>query len=232
MVPVPVKRTIRRSVQWSRLPQARLRLPFGVTPLRAPWPHHRGRLSMHRYDTEQFLREQAADIHGHCLEFLDGNYARTFGGERVTKLDILHKDEGNPHATLVADLTQPNPTPSNEFDCIICTYTLHLVLDVHAFVQELQRILTPGGVLVLVVPHIAPYWPGMNDLWRFSPEGLATVLASAFHPDKISIRTYGNSLTAIGDLRGLVAEEFTTRELHDADDRFAVAICARALKAS
>jgi hypothetical protein len=111
LVPVPVKHTLRRTVAWIRIPQARLRLAFGVTPLNAPWVHRRGGLQVHRYYVEAFLGEFAADIHGHCLEFQDGHYATRFGGKQVTKLDILHKEEGNPRATLVADLTQPHAIP-------------------------------------------------------------------------------------------------------------------------
>jgi hypothetical protein len=44
------------------------------------------------------------------------------------------------------------------------------------------------------------------------------------------VRAYGNSLTAIGELRGLVASEFDRSSLDYNDPRFAVEICARAYK--
>jgi SAM-dependent methyltransferase len=230
LVPVPVKRTLRRTVAWIRIPQARLRLAFGVTPLNAPWVHRRGGLQVHRYYVEAFLGEFAADIHGHCLEFQDGHYATRFGGKQVTKLDILHKEAGNPRATLVADLTQPHAIPENLFECIICTHVLHVIRDVDRFVTALQRLLAPGGVLLLAVPHISPIYPRAHELWRFTPEGLAVVLAKVFPVAQITIRSYGNSLTASGDLRGLVAHEFAKRELQYADESFAVEVCARARK--
>jgi hypothetical protein len=229
IVPVPVKRTLRRTVTLVRLPQARLRLALGVTPLNAPWVHKRG-LQVHRYYLEHFLGEFASDIHGHCLEFQDGYYATRFGGKQVTKLDILHKEAGHPCATMVADLTQPHAIPENLFECIICTHVLHVIRDVDRFVTALKRLLAPGGVLLLAGPHINPIYPRAHELWRFTPEGLAVVLAKVFPVDQITIRSYGNSLTAIGDLRGLVADEFTTRELQYADESFAVEVCARARK--
>jgi hypothetical protein len=82
----------------------------------------------------------------------------------------------------------------------------------------------------VAVPHISPIYPGEHELWRFTPEGLAAVLEQVFRVDQITIRSYGNSLTASGDLRGLVADEFTTRALHYADASFAVEVCARACK--
>jgi SAM-dependent methyltransferase len=230
MVPVPVKRTLRSTVKLMHIPQSRLRLAFGVTPLNTPWVRRRGHLQIHRYYLEAFLGEFAADIHGHCLEFQDGYYTTRFGGKQVTKLDILHKEAGNPRATMVADLTQPHAIPENLFECIICTHVLHVIRDVDRFVRELKRLLAPGGVLLLAVPHISPIYPRAHELWRFTPEGLAVVLEQVFPVDQITIRSYGNSLAAIGDLRGLVAHEFTQRELQYADESFAVEVCARARK--
>ena len=46
------------------------------------------------------------------------------------------------------------------------------------------------------------------------------------------MRAYGNSLTAAGDLRALVADEFTKAELEYHDPRFAIIVCARAVKQS
>jgi len=140
-VPLSVKGIIRRTVELIRMPQARLRLAVGVAPLNAPWLQRRGGLPIHRYYLEAFLGEFAADIHGHCLEFQDGSYATRFGGKQVTKLDILHKEAGNPRATIVADLTQPHAIPANTFECIICTHVLHVIRDVDTFVMELKRLL-------------------------------------------------------------------------------------------
>jgi hypothetical protein len=70
----------------------------------------------------------------------------------------------------------------------------------------------------------------VHEFWRVTPEGLSVVLEQAFPVDQITIRSYGNSLTAIGDLRGLVADEFTKKALHYPDENFAVEVCARARK--
>jgi SAM-dependent methyltransferase len=229
IVPIRVKRTLRGTVTLIRTPQARMRLALGVTPVNAPWVHNRG-LPIHRYYLEQFLSEFASDIYGHCLEFQGSYYTMHFGGNKVTKCDIIHKEEGNQHATIVADLTKPNLIPDNVFDCIICTHVLHVIRDVDTAVVELKRILAPGGVLLLAVPHISPIYPRAHELWRFTPEGLSVVLEKVFRVEHITIRSYGNSLTAIGDLRGLVADEFTKRELRYYDESFVVEVCARALK--
>jgi hypothetical protein len=74
-----------------------------------------------RYYTEQFLSGCASDIRGRVLEIADNNCTLKFGGNRVTQQDVLHAVEGNPKATIVADLTYAPDIPADAFDCIICT---------------------------------------------------------------------------------------------------------------
>lgn len=210
--------------------KARLRLAVGVQPLSYFWGHDRG-LALHRYYLDQFLQEYASDIQGHCLEFCDPAYTPRFGGSAVAKLDILHIDDSNPLATIAADLTKPNDIPSNTFDCIICTHVLHVIFELKSAVAEMHRILRPGAVLLVAVPHVSMYDPREHEIWRFTPEGLHLVLAGAFGAENVTIRAYGNSLTAAAEIRGLVSQEFTKAELDGHHDpRFAVEVCARAVK--
>ena len=60
--------------------------------------------------------------------------------------------EGNPQATIVADLTDAPHIPDDTFDCAIVTQTLQFVYDVRAAFATLHRILAPGGVLLATVP--------------------------------------------------------------------------------
>lgn len=220
---------LRRAVKLIKMAKARCRLSLGVRPLSEVWGVDRG-LPIHRSYLERFLQEFSADIVGHCLEFQEDAYTTRFGGSCVTKVDILHLDHSNPHATIVADLTAPNDVPSDWFDCIVCTHVYHMVFDVARLTAELYRILKPNGVLLVAVPHISMYGPQFHECWRFTPEGLSRVLARAFGEANVTIRSYGNSLTAAGELRGLVVDEFTPAELSSHDPRFAVEVCARALK--
>ncbi len=179
---------------------------------------------------EQFLVEFSSSIQGHCLEFQDDTYASRLGGKHVTALDILHRDPGNPQTTIVADLTTKNEIPDSLFDCIICTYVLNVVSDPTAVVSELYRILKPTGVLLVAVPHIAIDYREHHELWRFTEEGLRLLLNKSFGADDVATRGYGNSLIAAGWLRGLVARDFRRAELEYHDPRFAMAVCAKAVK--
>lgn len=207
----------------------RLFLGVGVGPIGVALHGDRGQ-PIHRYYLEQFVREFAGDIRGRCLEFQDATYSSGFGGGRVTELDILHIDDSVPEATLVADLTADNDIPGDRFDCIICTHVLEVVTDPDRFVSELHRLLKPGGVLLLAVPHILYDTTVCGELWRFTPRGLRSLLVKRFREEDIEIRAYGNSLAAAADIRGLAAREFRRKELEISDPRFVIEVCARVVK--
>lgn len=232
VLPLPVKNLIRRDLKILRAARSRIKAVINVKPLSENGGFDRG-LTIHRYYLEQFLQEFSSNISGYCLEFQKDHYTTRFGGAAVTKLDILHMDDSNPLATIVADLTRPNQIPGNVFDCIICTYVLHIVFELNKVILELHRILKPGGILLITVPHIQVWNPKETtgkECWRFTPEGLRLTLAKVFKPENITIRSYGNSLTAAGDIRCLVSHEFTKAELGNHDQRYAVIVSAKAIK--
>ncbi len=199
---------------------------IGVQPISQHGGFDRG-LPAHRYYVQQFLQEFSDCIHGHCLEFHENRYTSRYGGSRVAKIDILSKEDDNPRATIVADLTKAPDIPSNLFDCIICTHTLHMIFEVDKAVSELYRILKPRGVLLVAVPTIGRAYLECHEKWRFTPEGLQLLLARVFGDENVIVRAYGNSLTAAGTLRGLVAHEFTREELNYHDLRFTMETCAK-----
>ena len=114
-----------------------------VTPISADWGISRGH-PIDRYYIESFLREHGADIRGRVLEVADNNYTVQFGGDRVTKSDILHATPDNPGATFVGDLATADNLPSQAFDCVILTQVMQYIYDDRAAVRNLWRILKPG----------------------------------------------------------------------------------------
>jgi len=210
-------------------PYARPRMTIGVRPLSELWADDRG-LSIHRYYLQNFLESIAPSVRGRCLEFLDNPYTLRYGRDKVTRSDILHIDDTNPDATIVADLTLPNAIPDNAFDCIICTHVLHVIFDVDKVVAEMHRILAPGGALIVAVPHISMAGDDVDEFWRFTTTGLQQLLARHFGSTNVETRGYGNSLTAAGEVRGLASHHFSRRTLDYCDERFAVEVCARAIK--
>jgi len=188
-----------------------------------------------RYYIEGFLRDNSSAIRGHVLEIADGTYTRRFGGARVTESDVLHLTGESPATTIVADLTDAAGIGHDTFDCIILTQTLQFIFDLQAAVAELHRILKPGGCVLATATGIsqisrydADRW---GDYWRLTDESARRLFERDFHPEDVSVTTFGNVLAATSFLEGLATSELSRAELDVRDDDYQLVIGITAVKA-
>jgi SAM-dependent methyltransferase len=234
---------IRRWVRVQRRKYGLLRRPVGtvqlghlgqVSPISAKFGFDRG-MPIDRYYTEKFLSAHRTDVYGRVLEIGDHRYTHKFGGDRVTRSDVLHVVEGNPDATIVADLTRADHIPAELFDCIICTQTLQMIYDVRAALRHLYRVLKPGGVLLATSHGISRVarregvdpW---GEYWHFTSQGLRRLLQETAGTAAIHTVCYGNVLAAIPSLHGLAAEDLSEQDLEYADPNYEVLIGVRVVK--
>ena len=201
-----------------------------TTPLSHHWGYDRG-TPVDRYYIERFLEEHRGDIRGHVLEVRDSRYTARYGSS-IKHRDVLDIDPSNPHATLVADLTAADVIPSDQFDCFVLTQTLQFIYDPRAALTEARRILRPGGVLLATVPALSRIDRHLKttDYWRFTAASCSSLFAEVFGIEQVTIRSYGNVLTAIAFLTGMAYQELSRRELEAYDEHFPVLIAVRAVK--
>src|SRR5581483_187798 len=203
-----------------------------LTPISRSWGYERGG-PIDRYYIEGFLAEHQHDVRGHVLEIQNDRYTRLFGGDRVTKSDVLDMNPANRRATIIADLTAADALASETFDCIIFTQTLHAIDDPRPVVETLYRILKPGGILLATLPGISQVreqdWGGY---WSGGHRSARVMFARVFGASAVEIRTYGNVLAAIAFLQGLGALELRRDELDYHDPAYEVSIAIRAVKSS
>jgi SAM-dependent methyltransferase len=204
----------------------------GVSSLSLDYGSSRG-LEIDRYYIEKFLAEYADDIHGRVLEIKHSTYTRRYGQDRVTKSDVLHPVEGNPDATIVADLTKADHLPSDCYDAIIFTQTLQVIYDIRTVIATLYRILKPGGVLLATVSGMAQLslddFDKWGEYWRFTSLSARLLFEEAFPMGYVTVHPYGNVLAAISFLEGLACEDLKRSEL-DTRDRSYEVLIARAVK--
>jgi len=233
LLPESVRTWVLRSTRWPSVGK----IDFGdlrqLSPISQNWGFDRG-LPIDRYYIEKFLSANLSDIQGHVLEIGVDSYTLRFGAGQVTKSDILHVTEGNAKATIVGDLTCAEHIPSDTFDCIICTQTLHLIYAVEKAIRTLYRILKPSGVLLATTPgitRISRYdMDRLGDHWRFTSASMQRMFEKPFPGENIRIGAFGNVLAAIGFLHGLSAEEISPEELDHFDPDYEVLISIRAEK--
>lgn len=207
-----------------------------LTPISPIFGIDRDLISIERYYIEDFLGTHRADVQGRVLEMGDPGYTVKFGDNRVTKSDVLNYVEGNPKATIVADLTNAPHIPDNTFDCIIITQTLQMIYDIHAVIAELHRILKPGGVVLATSHGITKVArrEGVDDwgeYWNFTTQGSKRLFGDVFGRENIEVSSYGNILTTIANLHGLAASEVDPEELNYNDPDYELLVMVRAVKA-
>ena len=199
-----------------------------TTPFTRSWGYDRG-TPIDRIYIEEFLAGHADDVRGACLEIMNADYTRRFGGARVTKSDVLDINPANTAATIVADLGEPDSMPTERFDCIIFTQTLHLVPDMRVALANIWQSLTPAGVLLLTVPALGRHEARKgfhHDRWRVTKTGLEWLL-SGLCDARAEITTYGNVLSCTAFLYGMAAEELRREELQAVDREFPLIVAAR-----
>lgn len=239
LLPAPIRRWL-----WWQRNKFRYWPPIGwvrfgslrrVTPVSRDFGSDRGEC-IDRYYIENFLARYAQDVRGSVLEVANNTYTTRFGSDRVIKSDVLHVCEGNPRATIVADLSADNLIAPNSFDCIIVTQTLQFIYDVRAAVFTLQRILKPGGVLLATFPGISQIsrhdmgrW---GEYWRFTTLSARRLFEEAFSTGNVAVESYGNVLAANALLQGLVLDDLRREELEYSDPDYELVITVRAVKSA
>jgi SAM-dependent methyltransferase len=91
--------------------------------------------------------------------------------------ELVNQDinEGLPNVDLVSPLHEI-PTPDHHFDVAICNAVLEHVSNPHEVLEELYRVLRPGGLLVLTVPFMQPEHLDPTDYQRYTKDGLQEIV--------------------------------------------------------
>ena len=238
MTPGTMRRTL---VGWLHAATRRPRVghvDFGdlrrLAPISSTWGFDRG-MPVDRFYIDRFMRSHERDVRGRVLEIANPAMTRRYGGDRVTRSDVLHPVAAPAPVTLVGDLATGEGIPEAAFDCAIVTQTLLLVYDVQAAIRTLGRILAPGGVALVTVPGITKIsredMDQWGQFWSFTSASLRRLFNESFDSERVSIEAYGNVLAATAFLYGLSAGELTEDELLHRDRDFEVLLAVRAARA-
>lgn len=214
-----------RKVRWGNL--------RSLVPFSNQFGFDRG-LPIDRYYITAFLKRHEQDIRGRVLEIAEPIYTKQFGGDRVSRSDVLHAVPGNSQATLVGDLMTGQGIPMEIFDCIILTQTLLVIERPADALFTAYHALKPGGVLLASFPGISQIsrydMDRWGDYWRFTDASARKLFESVFGSGNVQIETHGNVLAACAFLHGLAAHELREEELNHHDPDYQVLITVRAIK--
>jgi len=102
-----------------------------------------------------------------------GIKAIEFGGSNKKLLDFLPEVDYEiaPNYPEV-DIQELKQYPDNCYDLVLLDQILEHVEDPFKAVEEIRRILKPGGTLVAAVPFLFYIHPTPDDFWRFTESGI------------------------------------------------------------
>jgi SAM-dependent methyltransferase len=112
------------------------------------------------------------------------------------------ENEGHTHENEDIDVYYDGnhiPFDSNIFDTAVCFEVLEHVFNPRDFLKELNRVIRPGGILILTVPFVWDEHEQPNDYGRYSSFGLRHLLESSGFGN-VKITKTGSDLTVLFQL--------------------------------
>ncbi len=168
------------------------------------------------------------------MEVKEDRYAHRYGGERVSKTDILDVNRENTMANILADIRDLEGIPDDVYDCFIITQVFQYVDDLDAAIRSSRRVLKPGGCLLVTVPTLGKL-DGQEDnvvghYWRLTRDSARYLFEKHFPRENLEIQAWGNVLVATGMLQGWAIEDIGRDKLEYFDPLFACGVTIRAIK--
>lgn len=120
-------------------------------------------------------------------------------GYQVRTLDLT--TEGGADFAGTAEATG---RPDASVDLVLCTQVLEHVRAPWRAMAEFQRILRPGGQVLVTLPHVWFYHPHPADYWRVTQEGIVALCEDAGF-EVLQARTQGGALLALGQILNFLA---------------------------
>lgn len=127
----------------------------------------------------QLIREAAASLQPGKREILldiggrGKPYAEYFSDH--VRWHFVADIEPGVSVDLVAD-ARVLPVADGSVDVVLCTQVIEHIPEPARVLQEIFRVLRPGGTLILSAPAIFPQHGSPGDYWRYMPQGLAWLL--------------------------------------------------------
>ncbi len=197
-----------------------------LVPFSRRWGAERGK-PIDRYYIEEFLEKHKNVIFGKVMEISDNVYTRKYGAENVGESIVLHVD-GWGRDAVKGNLETGEGIHDDWIDTLIFTQTLMFIYDTPKTVQNIYRMLKPGGTVLATVAGIsrisryeADNW---GDFYSFHEDAVKRIFGEIFGEKNIQVECFGNVKTAIALLYGLCCEDLTEEDFAYRDMDYPVII--------
>lgn len=185
-----------------------------------------------RYYIEKFLKENQSDIHGDVMEVGENTYTKMFGSKIQCEY-ILHVNGWGENA-IKGNLQTGEGIIENSVDCFICTQTLQSIYGIKKVVENIYKLLKPGGTALITVNGLGELslfdYRNWGEYWRFTDQSLRMILEESFSKNNVSVTSFGNVKIAISFLYGICTEELNDSDFDYNDAQYQVIVAAKVKK--
>ena len=109
-----------------------------------------------------------------CAGWEPNYYQPLFPGKRYVKQDF--QDYNPPCVDIICDVSNMKPIPDESFGLVLNLEALEHIAYPQKAIDEIHRILRPGGLLILTTVMHFRIHPSPKDYWRFTPDGIELLL--------------------------------------------------------
>lgn len=149
------------------------------------------------YGTREVMIALLDVIRGDVLDFGGGGgKQKTLAQSRAktyTSLDI----DASLHPDIVGDVLHP-PVPNSSYDTIISNQVMEHVKEPWIMIEQIARILRPGGMCILSAPFMAPFHANPTDFFRFTEQGMRHLVERA-GLEVILCTKHGGAAASLGE---------------------------------
>ncbi|HMT28118.1 MAG TPA: class I SAM-dependent methyltransferase [Bacteroidia bacterium] len=114
---------------------------------------------------------------------------------RSVGIDVAQSPHGSEKVDVVYD-GKNIPFSDQEFDIVFSTEVMEHVPDPNHFLSEINRVLQPGGILIMTTPFMVSLHEEPYDFYRYTKYGIQHMLMNAGFEVK--------NITAFGDAFGVI----------------------------
>lgn len=141
---------------------------------------------------QEKVRENKKYVFGHVLDVAGGNstYLNYF-----PKGVTVEKTNREGHSDVVLDFNKPFPYQDNTFDTVLCFNALYIADDPEFTLNEMMRVLRPGGRALLSTMLIVSEIPEPHDYERWTKEGFEKLFKRNGYTE-FEVQRYGNRFSA------------------------------------
>lgn len=139
-----------------------------------------------------------ANAHGRFIDLGCGEMPyRPFVEAQTEEYHTFDIEERTAGVTYVGDIQAMPQVPTEYYDTAVSLEVFEHVPDPRAAAAEVSRILRPGGVFIMSVPHLSRLHEEPYDFFRYTKYGVRRILEDAGFSD-VRVTKRGGLLTFVG----------------------------------